>query len=71
MPKKVERRDTNILAFDIVQQATGQKPTEDAGKTPAAATLRRLGGAQTARREQKRSPPAKRKATAKKAAPAR
>lgn len=42
MAKKVERRDTNTLAFDIVQQVTGQKP--DDGKNKAAVALGRLGG---------------------------
>ena len=43
MPLKVERRDTNTLVFDIFQQATGQKPWDDAGKNPAAAALGRRG----------------------------
>ena len=46
MPKRssVEgRRDTSTLAFDIVQQATGQVD-KDAGKNKAAVALGRLGG---------------------------
>jgi hypothetical protein len=42
MAKQVTRRDTNTLAFDIVQQATGEKPPD--GKNPAAVALGRLGG---------------------------
>jgi hypothetical protein len=42
MAKRVTRRDTNTLAFDIVQQATGEKPPD--GKNPAAVALGRLGG---------------------------
>lgn len=41
MPERSSRRDTNTLAFDIVQQATGQKPQE---KDPAAVALGRKGG---------------------------
>ena len=37
-----ERRDTNTLAFDIVQQATDQKAQSE--KDPAAVALGRLGG---------------------------
>lgn len=37
------RRDTSTLAFDIVQQATGQVE-KDAGKNQAAVALGRLGG---------------------------
>lgn len=43
MGKKVERRDTNTLAYGIVQQVTGQKPKDDTGKNPAAVALGRLG----------------------------
>lgn len=39
---KGERRDTNTLAFDIVQQATDQKP--EPKKNKAAVALGRLGG---------------------------
>lgn len=39
---KGERRDTNTLAFDIMQQATGEKPMPP--KNKAAVALGRLGG---------------------------
>ena len=42
MAKKAERRDTNTLAFDIMQQVTGQKP--EPTKNKAAVALGRLGG---------------------------
>ena len=42
MVKKAERRDTNTLAFDIMQQVTGQKP--EPVKNKAAVALGRLGG---------------------------
>jgi hypothetical protein len=43
MPNRSSRRDTNTLAFDIVQQATGQaKPEKE--KDPAAVALGRKGG---------------------------
>lgn len=45
MPNRssIDRRDTSTLAFDIVQQATGQKsPAKE--KDPAAVALGRKGG---------------------------
>lgn len=71
MPKKVERRDTNTLAFDIVQQVTGQKPKDDAGKNPAAVALGRLGGQKGGKARAEALSPEKRKAIAEKAAKAR
>lgn len=68
MPKKVERRDTNTLAFDIVQQATGQKPKEDAGKNPAAVALGRLGGQKGGKARAQALTPEKRAEIARKAA---
>ena len=41
MPERSSRPDTNTLAFDTVQQATGQKAKE---KDPAAVALGRKGG---------------------------
>jgi len=64
------QRDLNTLAFDIVQQATGQveKPPE---KNPAAVSLGRLGGLKGGKARAEKLSPAKRKAIAKKAAQAR
>jgi hypothetical protein len=42
MATQAKRRDTNTLAFDIVQQATAEKLSD--GKSPAAVALGRLGG---------------------------
>ncbi len=47
MPKRSsKKKDINELAKSIVEQATGEKPTEPAGegKNPAAVALGRLGG---------------------------
>ena len=70
MPEGSSRRDTNTLAFDIVQQATGQKPVEKE-KDPAAVALGRKGGLKGGRARAEALSPAKRKAIAKKAAVAR
>jgi len=70
MPDRSSRRDTNTLAFDIVQQATGQKvPAKE--KDPAAVALGRKGGLKGGRARAAALSPAKRKAIAKKAAKAR
>ena len=65
--------DPNVLAFNIVQQATGQIPKVDPneGKNPAAVTLGRLGGLKGGKARAESLTPAKRKAIAKKAAAAR
>jgi hypothetical protein len=49
MPKRSsKKKDVNVLAKSIMEQATGQKPKEpapaDEGKNPAAVALGRLGG---------------------------
>ena len=47
MPKrssKKQPRDVNILASQIVQEATGEAPAEESAKNPAAVALGRLGG---------------------------
>lgn len=67
MPERSSRRDTNTLAFDIVQQATGQKPVEKE-KDPAAVALGRKGGLIGGRARADALTPAKRKAIARKAA---
>jgi hypothetical protein len=65
--------DPNVLAFNIVQQATGQIPKvdPDAGKNPAAVSLGRLGGLKGGAARAKALSPTKRKQIAKKAAAAR
>jgi hypothetical protein len=68
MPKKVERRDTNTLAFDIIQQVTGQRPKDDEGKNPAAVALGRLGGIKGGKARAQALTPEKRAEIARKAA---
>ena len=65
--------DINELAFNIVQQATGQKPKPEPApeKNPAAVTLGRLGGLKGGKARAEKLSSAKRKAIAKKAAQAR
>lgn len=65
--------DPNVLAYNIVQQATGQIPKvdPDAGKNPAAVSLGRLGGLKGGKARAKVLTRAQRKAIAKKAARAR
>ena len=69
MAKKAERRDTNTLAFDIMQQATGQK--QDDGKNKAAVALGRLGGLKGGPARSARLTPEARKFIAQKAANAK
>ncbi len=61
--------DVNVLAFNIVQQATGQveKP-EPKEKNQAAVSLGRLGGLKGGKARANKLTPEKRKAIAKKAA---
>lgn len=65
--------DPNVLAYNIVQQATGQIPkvNPDEGKNPAAVSLGRLGGLKGGKARAASLTPAKRKAIAKKAAETR
>ena len=64
--------DPNLLAFSIVQQATGQIPKEEPlVKNPAAVTLGRMGGLKGGKARAEVLTPEKRKAIAKKAAEAR
>lgn len=67
------RPDPNEIAFNVVQQATGQapKPEPPKAKNPAAVTLGRLGGLKGGKARADALTPAKRKAIAKKAAEAR
>ena len=65
-------KDLNQLAYDIVQQATGQAPKPECKeKNPAAVSLGRLGGLKGGKARAEKLTPAKRKAIAKKAAEAR
>jgi hypothetical protein len=67
MPKRssTDRRDTSTLAFDIVQQATGQKPPE---KNKAAVALGRLGGLKGGNARAEKLTPERRSEIAKNAA---
>ncbi len=70
MAKQATRRDTSTLAFDIVQQATGQK-NPDEGKNPAAVMLGKLGGPKGGRARAAKLTPTRRSEIAKAAARAR
>ena len=63
----------NILAWEAIQQATGQMPKPDppTEKNPAAVTLGRLGGLKGGAARAKKLTQAQRAAIAKKAAQAR
>jgi hypothetical protein len=76
MPNRSSNRgkgshDPNLVAFSVVQQATGQIPKIEPPapkKNPAAVTLGRLGGLKGGKARAESLTPAKRKAIAKKAA---
>ena len=76
MPKrssKKKSRDINILASQIVEEATGEatsKP-ENSTKNPAAVALGRLGGLKGGRARASKLTPEQRKEIARKAAQAR
>ena len=76
MPKrssKKKSRDVNVLASQILEEATGEsipKP-EDAAKNPAAVALGRLGGKKGGLARAKKLTPAQRSEIAKNAAKAR
>ena len=76
MPKRSSNkktRDTNILASQIVSQATGEdvpKP-QDSNKNPYAVELGRLGGLKGGKARAKKLTPEQRKDIAQKAAQAR
>lgn len=73
--KKPKRpRDTNQLAWQIVQEATGQAPVEPEQpdtRNPAAVALSKLGASKGGRARAEGLSAAKRKAIARKAAKAR
>ena len=64
------RKDANQIAFDIVQQATGQAPkvSPPPEKNPAAVTLGRLGGLKGGKARAAKLTPEERKEIARKAA---
>jgi len=76
MPKrssKKKSRDVNVLASQIVVEATGEatpKP-EDSTKNPAAVALGRLGGLKGGKARANKLTPGQRKEIARKAAQAR
>ncbi|MGH9962861.1 MAG: hypothetical protein ACREBC_38050, partial [Pyrinomonadaceae bacterium] len=70
--KKVTRKDTNTLAFSIVEQATGEaKKLDVPEKNPAAVALGRLGGLKGGKARAQKLSPKERAMVAKKAALAR
>ena len=70
--RKKRPRDTNQLAWQIVQEATGQAPPEPADKrNPAAVALSKLGASKGGKARAKMLSGRKRKQIAKKAAEAR
>jgi len=74
MPKRPRRpRDPNELAFQVFQEAIGERPREDpdAGKNPAAVALGKLGGAKGGKARAAKLTPAERRESAQKAARAR
>lgn len=69
---KKRPRDVNSLAFQIVQEATGQAPPDPPDtRNPAAVALSKLGAAKGGKARAAKLSAAKRKAIAKKAAKAR
>jgi hypothetical protein len=67
-------RDTNQLAWQIVQEATGQAPVEPEApdtRNPAAVALNKLGASKGGKARAEALSPAKRRAIARKAATAR
>ena len=70
--KKKRPRDTNQLAWAVVQEATGQAPPEpEDTRNPAAVALSKLGASKGGKARAKKLSKAKRTAIAKKAARAR
>jgi hypothetical protein len=75
MPKRPRRpRDPNELAFQVFQEAIGERPPQpdpDAGKNPAAVALGKLGGAKGGRARAAKMTREQRAESARKAALAR
>jgi len=68
MPKR-SRKDTNIIASEILKEATEEKDISD--KNPAAVALGRLGGLKGGKARAKKLSPEQRREIAKRAARAR
>ena len=74
MPNRPRRpRDPNELAFQVFQEAIGERPREDpdTGKNPAAVALGKLGGAKGGKARAAKMTPEERRESARKAAQAR
>jgi methenyltetrahydromethanopterin cyclohydrolase len=73
MAKKKKSSDVNVLASQIVAEATQEQPTDNiqSQKNPAAVSLGRLGGLKGGPARAKRLSPKKRKEIAQKAAKTR
>jgi hypothetical protein len=74
MPKRSsKKKDVNVLAKLIMEQATGEKPKEpvDEGKNPAAVALGRLGGLKGGKARAQSLSPEQRRLIAQKAAQSR
>lgn len=76
MPKRSSKksRDVNVLASQIVEEATGEpikQSPKDSTKNPAAVALGRLGGLKGGKARANKLTPEQRKEIAKKAANAR
>ena len=70
--RKSRPRDTNVLAWRIVQEATGQAPPEpEDTRNPAAVALSKLGASKGGKARAKKLSASKRRAIAKKAAKVR
>lgn len=72
MPKRSsKKKDINVIAAEIVEQATGQPESEIEGKNPAAVALGRLGGKKGGKARAEKLTPEQRREIAKQAAKAR
>jgi hypothetical protein len=69
--EKGKKRDFAQVAFDVVQQATGQAKPEESKKNPAAVELGRLGGLKGGKARAEKMTADQRKIAAIKAARAR
>jgi hypothetical protein len=73
MPKRSsnKRKDTNVLASEIVKEATKEQEIDIQGKNPAAVALGRLGSLKGGKARAKKLTSARRSEIAKKAAESR